>query len=71
MTETPCTITLNGESRNIAPGTTVTGLFALLELSADGLLVERNRTIVPRSTFETQILEPGDAIEIMRLIGGG
>jgi len=64
-------ITLNGEPREIPAGTTIKGLFDLLELSPEGLLVERNLTVVHRSAFATETFESGDAVELMRLIGGG
>jgi hypothetical protein len=33
--------------------------------------MEVNREIVPRSTFDTHRLQPGDEVEIVRAIGGG
>lgn len=65
------TITLNGELRTIPAGLTIVALFEHLELSPEGLLVERNAAVVPRSTFDTVRIEAGDRIELMRLIGGG
>ena len=73
LVQEPATIpiTLNGEPRDIPLGTTINGLFALLGLSPVGLLVERNKTVVHRSAFATEQFEPGDTVELMRLIGGG
>lgn len=69
--QTTIQITLNGEARQIPTSLTINGLFELLQMSPEAIIVERNQTVVPRSTFATLTLEPGDRIELMRLIGGG
>lgn len=69
--QTTIQITLNGEARQIPASLTINGLFELFQLSPEAIIVERNQTVVPRSTFATLTLEPGDRIELMRLIGGG
>jgi len=33
--------------------------------------VERNREIVPKSTFARVVLSDGDALEIVQFVGGG
>lgn len=72
MTDAPTiTITLNGEARDLPAGLTIQALFAHLAISPDAIIVERNQTVVPRSTYPAQVIEAGDRIELMRLIGGG
>lgn len=68
---TTITISLNGEDRDLPAGLTIATLFEHLAISPDAIIVERNQTVVPRSTYPTQPIEPGDRIELMRLIGGG
>jgi thiamine biosynthesis protein ThiS len=65
------TITLNGESRPLSPGLTVAALLGELGLDARKVAVERNEEIVPRSTYATTTLAPGDSLEIVHFIGGG
>ncbi len=65
------TLTLNGDPRRVAPGTTIAALLADLELDAAKVAVERNRVIVPRSTFASQALAEGDALEVVHFVGGG
>ena len=65
------TITLNGEPRRIAAGTTIAALLADLDLPAAKVAVERNLEIVPRSTFADVLLAEGDALEIVHFVGGG
>ena len=71
---TQISITVNGEARAIAAGTTVAALLAALELAwpAGGrIAVERNREIVPRSRFGAERLQEGDCLEIVHFVGGG
>ncbi|HYE77598.1 MAG TPA: sulfur carrier protein ThiS [bacterium] len=68
---TAIAITLNGEPREVPAGITVRGLFDLLGISPEGLLIERNKVVVHRGDFQTECLQPGDQVEILRFIGGG
>lgn len=64
-------ILVNGAAREVPEGTTAARLVEMLGLTGQRLAMEVNREIVPRSTFETHRLQPGDRIEIVRAIGGG
>jgi len=64
------TIILNGESRELAAGTTLAALIETLKLSGR-LAAECNGEIVPRSAHATTVLVDGDRVEIVRAIGGG
>ncbi|WP_437227026.1 sulfur carrier protein ThiS [Planctomicrobium sp. SH661] len=64
-------ITVNGESRKVASGTTVAELLRVLDLDSRFLAVERNRMLVPRGQHAQCELEDGDEIEIVTLVGGG
>jgi sulfur carrier protein len=64
-------ITLNGESRAVAPGATVASLLEAVGLDQRKVAVERNLEIVPRSAYGQTTLAPGDALEIVHFIGGG
>ena len=63
-------ITLNGESK-ATQAATVAALVAELALNTRQVAIERNREIVPRSTYETAALVEGDVLEIVAFIGGG
>jgi len=62
---------VNGAPMDVPEATTVAGLLTRIGLNAKKIAVERNREIVPRSTYATTILQPGDALEIVHFIGGG
>jgi thiazole synthase len=64
-------LTVNGEARTAAPGTTVTTLLAGMGIDAARVAVERNQDVVPRRTWAEATLGDGDKIEIVAFIGGG
>ncbi len=64
-------ITLNGEPKAVENGVTVSALLALLELKPRFLAVERNRELVPRGLHAECVLQDGDDLEIVTLVGGG
>jgi thiamine biosynthesis protein ThiS len=64
-------ITVNGQERDIADGETVAALLRAIGLDTRKVAVERNEEIVPRSTYDSVALTPGDRLEIVHFIGGG
>ena len=65
------TITLNGECRDLPAGLTVAQLLERLELPPERVAVERNRELVPRQRHAATILQDGDELELVTLVGGG
>lgn len=64
-------IRLNGELRDTENGSTLETLVDALKLDIRKVAVEVNLTIVPRSLYGNTPLHDGDAVEIVRFIGGG
>ena len=64
-------IEINGERRDIADGATIAEMLAALGIEPEGVAIERNRAIVPRSTFGAVALAAGDRVEIVQFVGGG
>ena len=64
-------VSVNGQSRVVSDGSSVTDLLRDLELDRNRVAVERNREIVPRSEHSACSLAAGDAIEIVTFVGGG
>lgn len=64
-------VTVNGEVRDAPPGATLAALLASLGIDPRKVAVERNREIVPKSTFDRVTVEEGDALEIVQFVGGG
>ncbi|MGH9800623.1 MAG: sulfur carrier protein ThiS [Blastocatellia bacterium] len=64
-------ITVNGETRQIPAGSSVTDLVTLLELTAGRLAIEFNLSILPRAAWPETGLQTGDKLEIVHFVGGG
>jgi sulfur carrier protein len=64
-------IYVNGEPRNVEMGTTVARLLEYLQMQPRFLAVERNFELVPRGRHPECVLEDGDRLEIVTLVGGG
>jgi len=63
---------ITGKDHDDLPdGLSVAGLIAHLELPETKIAVERNREVVPKSTFAETQLENHDVLEIIHFIGGG
>ena len=64
-------ITVNGAPHQAAPGTTLAQLLAELELPVQAVAVAVNLEVVPRATHAERRLADGDAVEVVRAVGGG
>lgn len=64
-------IQLNGEPREVPADSTVAELLAQMNLQPRYLAVERNEELVPRADHAGCVLQAGDRIEIVTLVGGG
>ena len=64
-------ISVNGQHRRVAAGTTIAQLATELGLVAEKVAVERNMEIVPRSTLAQVEVRDGDDFEIVTFVGGG
>jgi len=64
-------LTVNGELRKAEAGTTVAALLRAMGVDPARVAVERNRDVVPRTTWAEAGLADGDKIEIVAFIGGG
>ncbi|MEA2627169.1 MAG: sulfur carrier protein [Candidatus Binatota bacterium] len=62
---------MNGESRRLEDGATISALVAELDLAGRRIAVEVNREIVPASEYAHRQLRDGDAVEIVHFVGGG
>lgn len=64
-------ITLNGEAHELEDGTTVAAMVEAVTHDQTRVAVERNLKIAPRATWNETVLEDGDVIEVVTLVGGG
>ena len=65
------TLTVNGESRELPEGSTVTALLETLQIAPGRVVVEVNLQILKRAELAGRALQEGDRVEIVHFIGGG
>lgn len=65
------TVTVNGEARELAAGSSVADLIEHMGLSGKRLAVEVDQEIIPRSQHASTQLAAGNRIEVVHAIGGG
>jgi sulfur carrier protein len=65
-------LTINGDPRSVAAGTSLSDLLASLKLDPRLVVIEHNRTILRnRDAYASLILTNGDVLEIVHFVGGG
>lgn len=64
-------IILNGESAVVEDNLTVRELLRQLGKEPRYVAVERNHELIPRRAHAECVIEPGDRVEIVTLVGGG
>lgn len=63
-------VELNGEPREIEPGTTIADLVRSLTANPTGCAVAVNGAVVPRSGWERGV-RSGDQVEVLTAVQGG
>ena len=64
-------VSINGEERSFEGPMTAQKLLQSLSLDPQKVALERNRQIVPRSTYGAIDIAHGDKLEIVHFVGGG
>jgi thiamine biosynthesis protein ThiS len=65
------TIRLNGEPYEIAAPLTISDLLAALEIDSRRVAVEHNLIVIKRDRYGSTVVDNGDEVEIVNLVGGG
>jgi sulfur carrier protein len=64
-------VRLNGEPRELRPGTTVEDVISLISPEARGVAVAVNGDVVPRSAWAATTVAAGDRLEVLTAAQGG
>ena len=64
-------VKINGEDREVDDTLTLTALLESLQIRPGRVVVERNRDIVPRDSYNVTLINDGDTLEIVHFVGGG
>ncbi len=64
-------IKINGKESEVADNITIQGLLSARKLTGAAVIIELNGAIIARGLWESTTLNPGNSLEIIRIIGGG
>ncbi|MEQ1830785.1 MAG: sulfur carrier protein ThiS [Pirellula sp.] len=65
------TIEFNGQPRQVREGSSIADLLNESKVESRFCAVERNLEIVAKERYLQQLLQEGDKIEVVTLVGGG
>ncbi|MCF3183812.1 MULTISPECIES: sulfur carrier protein ThiS [unclassified Streptomyces] len=65
------TISVNGEPREVAAGTTLDAVVATLTAAPSGVAAALNETVVPRGQWPLTTVGDGDRVEVLTAVQGG
>lgn len=71
MSAPTVSVSVNGESREIAGGLTLDRLVATLTAASAGVAAAVNDLVVPRTQWPTTPLGDGDRVEVLTAVQGG
>ena len=64
-------VIVNGEDTELAEYATVAALVGMLAPESRRIAVALGGEVVPRSAWDTTVLRPGDAVEVLTAVAGG
>ena len=64
-------ITVNGQAVSLPEPMTVEQVLDTVEVPPNYLAVEVNAEVVPREQYASRMIQPGDELEVVTLVGGG
>ena len=65
------TITVNGETKDIAQQISLNELLKLLALPSERIAIELNREVVRKKDWANITIKDADKIEVVHFVGGG
>lgn len=71
MTGGSFTVSVNGETRQVPPGTTLQEVVATLSTAPSGVAAALNESVVPRRRWPSTPVGDGDRVEVLTAVQGG
>ena len=71
MTKKKIQVFINGKKKDFSDNNNLVSLLNLLEIDENGIAIEINLIVIPRSQYKNTIIKNDDKIEIVQFIGGG
>ena len=64
-------VILNGSPLEVASNITISKILESHNINPAQVIVELNRTIAPKDSWDTLKLKENDSMEVLRFVGGG
>ena len=71
MTQNKIQVFINGKKKEICYKNNLSSLLNFLEIDENGIAIEINLIVIPKSQYKNTIIKNNDKIEIVQFIGGG
>jgi len=71
MTEKTIQVFINGKKKSFSENNNLVSLLNILEIDGNGIAIEVNLVVIPKSQYKNIIIKNNDKIEIVQFIGGG
>ena len=71
MTQKKIQVFINGKKKEVCDNNNLISLLNFLEIDENGIAIEINLIVIPRSQYKDTIIKNDDKIEIVQFIGGG
>lgn len=71
MIQRRISLTVNGKPRDLPAGSTIASMLEAIEIDRRMVAVAHNGDVVPRATYDDVVVQEGDSVEVVRMVGGG
>ncbi len=71
MTQNKIQVFINGKKKVFYERNSLSELLKNLKISNNGIAIEINYTVIPKSQYKSTFIKNNDKIEIVQFIGGG
>ena len=71
MTQKKIQVLINGKKKELIKNNNLVSLLKLLKISQNGIAIEINLVVIPKSQYKNTLIKNNDKIEIVQFIGGG
>ena len=71
MTQKKIQVFINGKKKEFCDNNNIISLLNFLEIDENGIAIEINLIVIPKSQYKNTIIKNNDKIEIVQFIGGG
>ena len=71
MTQKKIQVFINGKKKDFSENNNLISLLNSLEIDKNGIAIEINLIVIPKSQYKNTIIKNDDKIEIVQFIGGG